>query len=309
MAAHMCSSSSSEDEDEKQRLQEAVFDVATCTEPSKSSRKDEKGKQVSQKRSLRRVEQEDEEAYSTGISGEVRDFVAKKLTSFLDSCITDLDRSHSYTEMTSADEGRDCGFRVFSSSDPAAPVNLSGVTPQVRRRRPVESSSSGDSDSEEEKARLAEAAVTHQDILQSSAPIQVTATPHSNSDSASTQEKVVSSTTNTVSNRSSDQSAPKKKKKKRKETSVQRTENTCASVNDEDDSEQKSRKKKKSKLKRKDLTAEELHLGQSKEEQENGHGEEESKLAQHSILLKKHQKKGKHQKHQKKKRKKIADDS
>ncbi|KAI8513508.1 hypothetical protein Bbelb_101470 [Branchiostoma belcheri] len=208
MAATM-SSSSSEDEDEKQRLREAVFDVAACTERDSSSRRDKKGirKGGSLKRSLREVQKEDEEAYSTGISGEVRDFVAKKLSSFLDSCITELDSCHYNTEKgeVTADEEGDCGFRIFSSSDPGTEVNLTGVSPQVRRRKQVESSS-GDSDSEEEKVRLAEAAVTHQAILQCSAPLQVANTPgRTCSDSASTQEKVASNSTNTVSNNPSNQ--------------------------------------------------------------------------------------------------------
>ncbi|XP_078681294.1 uncharacterized protein LOC144916147 [Branchiostoma floridae x Branchiostoma belcheri] len=302
MAATM-SSSSSEDEDEKQRLREAVFDVAACTEPDSSSRRDKKGKGGSLKRSLREVQKEDEEAYSTGISGEVRDFVAKKLSSFLDSCITDMDNNTEMGKVTD-DEERDCGFRIFSSSDPGTEVNLTGVRPQVRRRKQVESSS-GDSDSEEEKVRLAEAAVTHQAILQASAPLQVANTPgRSCSDSASTQEKVASNSTNTVSNNPSNQAGPKKKKKKRKrkEESIQRTEDTRKSVDNVDDSEQRPRKKKKSKLESKDLSAEKLTPRQSEKGQQNGCSTEESKVAAHSLLSEKHLKK-------KKKRKKILDDS
>ncbi|CAH1233148.1 Hypp612 [Branchiostoma lanceolatum] len=264
MAAHV-SSSSSEDEDEKQRLQEAVYDLTTCTETASSSRMDAKRKRGPLKHRLREVQDRDEEANSTGISWEVRDFVAKKLSCFLDSCITDQDSSQSNSDVTRANEERDCGFRLFSSSDPATEVNLSGVTPQVRRRRQVGSSSSGESDSEDEKARLAEAAVTHQAILLSSAPLQVVDTPPSSSDATSTQEKVASSSTNTVS-KPTDQSVPKKKKKKRKKASVQRTEDTSLrSDNNVDDADKRQRKKKKAKMEsKKDLTAEGLSLWQSK---------------------------------------------
>ncbi|XP_066305041.1 protein CUSTOS-like isoform X2 [Branchiostoma lanceolatum] len=264
---------------------------------------DAKRKRGPLKRSLREVQDREEEANSTGISGEVRDFVAKKLSCFLDSCITDQDSSQSNSDVTRANEERDCGFRLFSSSDPATQVNLSGVTPQVRRRRQVESSSSGESDSEDEKARLAEAAVTHQAILLSSAPLQVVDTPPSSSDATSTQEKVASSSTNTVS-KPTDQSVPKKKKKKRKKASVQRTstEDTPKSVQNVDDAQKRPRKKKKSKMEsKKDLTAEGLSLCQNEKVKENGCGEEESMTGERSLLLEKHQKK--------KKRKKITDDS
>ncbi|XP_023134598.1 protein CUSTOS [Amphiprion ocellaris] len=149
------SDSSSSDDEQLRRCQEAVWETKT------NKNKDADSSVKESKRVV--VADHEHDGNELQVTKGFQTHVAKKLGHFLDSCISEMKpETSSCVESARSHDDDDEGFRLFSTSvpgqkadDPPAPV----------RRRPVPSSS--DSDSEME-ARLKEAAVSVRDLLPSS---------------------------------------------------------------------------------------------------------------------------------------------
>nr|XP_020445931.1 uncharacterized protein C12orf43 homolog isoform X1 [Monopterus albus] len=148
--------SSSSDDEELKRCQEAVWEART------DKKKDEERSVKQSKRVV--VADHEHDGNELQVTQGFRTHVAKKLGQLLDSYITEMQTKTSFcaASVKCDDDDDDDGFRLFSTSvpgqtaeDPRAPV----------KRRPV--SSSSDSDSEME-TRLREAAVTVRDLFPSS---------------------------------------------------------------------------------------------------------------------------------------------
>nr|XP_046242587.1 protein CUSTOS [Scatophagus argus] len=148
----VCEDSSSSDDEELRRCQEAVWDA-------RSDRTE--GGDVRAQQSKRAVVADHEhDGNELQVSQGFRAHVAKKLGHLLDSCIAEVQtESSSCVEAVKRDE--DEGFLLFSTSVPGRPAE---DPPAPVRRRPAPSSS--DSDSEME-TRLKEAAVSVRDLLPS----------------------------------------------------------------------------------------------------------------------------------------------
>ncbi|XP_008296110.1 uncharacterized protein C12orf43 homolog isoform X2 [Stegastes partitus] len=147
------SDSSSSDDEELRRCQEAVWE--TKTNRNKDSDVKESKRVV--------VADHEHDGNELQVTQGFRTHVAKKLGHFLDSCIVELrPEASSCVESAKCSDDDDEGFRLFSTSVPGQKAE---DAPAPARRRPVQSSS--DSDSEMEK-RLKEAAVSVKDLLPSS---------------------------------------------------------------------------------------------------------------------------------------------
>ncbi|XP_022101141.1 uncharacterized protein C12orf43-like isoform X2 [Acanthaster planci] len=162
----MTESSSSSDEEEKAKLKSAAW-------PCFSHRTILKGRNLDtelkpKKKSLRILEDfKDQGDYrNVDATAEQKAFIAKKLTSWLDSSISVVDgqTSQSLTSVAMVDDSDTYDFQLFSTSEPGPPVEA--AQPERRKQRPLQSSS--DSDSDGERAKLSSAAVSYDQILQSS---------------------------------------------------------------------------------------------------------------------------------------------
>ncbi|XP_077570729.1 protein CUSTOS [Stigmatopora nigra] len=206
------SSSSSEDDEERKRFAEAVSDSGksgtTANDTTKQS-----------KRVI--VADHEHDGNELQVTQGFQTHVAKKLGHLLDSCFTEIE-----TECKTPPQCEDEGFLLFSTSVPGQPEE---PPPDVKRRRPIPSSS--DSDSEME-SRLKEAAVSLKDLLPPSLPVASPTTeaiPHSEGE-----EK------NTSDTKEASIAKKKKKKKKRKKQAedieskhVESKESPCLKTNGE----------------------------------------------------------------------------
>ncbi|XP_047447351.1 protein CUSTOS [Mugil cephalus] len=181
--------SSSSDDEELRRCQEAVWETQTNkTKDGDSSVKESKRIVVSN---------HEHDGNELQVTQGFQTHVAKKLGHFLDSCISEKQpATSSCVKSSQCNDDGDEGFRLFSTSVPGQEADPDPPVPV--RRRPVPSSS--DSDSEME-ARLKEAAVSVSDFLPTSTP------------SAPCTEKV---TKNKKLAEGEDSHVVKKKKKKKK---------------------------------------------------------------------------------------------
>ncbi|XP_067377106.1 protein CUSTOS [Channa argus] len=145
--------SSSSDDEELKRCQEAVWDTRPNTKEDEDSNVKQSKRVV--------VADHEYDGNELQVTQGFRTHVAKKLGHLLDSYITETQ-----TEPPSCMESlrcyEDAGFRLFSTS---VPGETAEDRPAPVKRRPV--SSSSDSDSEME-SRLREAAVSIKDLLPSS---------------------------------------------------------------------------------------------------------------------------------------------
>ncbi|XP_072244514.1 protein CUSTOS [Leuresthes tenuis] len=160
--------SSSSDDEELKRCQEAVWEIKTNKTKGGDSTAKESKRVV--------VADHEHDGNELQVTKEFRAHVAKKLGRHLDSCISVMQPdASSCLKSTSCDD--DEGFRLFSTSVPGQKAD---EPPAPVRHRPVPSSS--DSDSEME-TRLKEAAVSITDLLPSSSfsstPSQASAQPPS----------------------------------------------------------------------------------------------------------------------------------
>ncbi|XP_072013168.1 uncharacterized protein [Amphiura filiformis] len=164
----MGESSSSSDEETNRKLRLAVWDVKQShtyftndksAGKSANQSKEDKKPQASLRPS--RSEPEFSEDYG-GIKAtpELKSFVAKKLTTFLDGVIREYTSDSSKPSETDyADD-----FRLFSTSKPHDPANVvASVDLKKQSKRKEESSS--DSDSDEERRKLASVAVSMDDVI------------------------------------------------------------------------------------------------------------------------------------------------
>ncbi|KAM4576939.1 protein CUSTOS [Odontesthes bonariensis] len=233
--------SSSSDDEELKRCQEAVWEIKT------NKTKDGDSNAKESKRVL--VADHEHDGNELQVTKEFRAHVAKKLGHQLDSCISVMQPdTSSCLKSTNCDD--DEGFRLFSTSvpeqkadEPQAPV----------RRRPVPSSS--DSDSEME-ARLKEAAVSIRDLLPSSSF-------SSTLSQASAQPPSLEGTKKNKKASQEEESLSVKKKKKRKQNQEESEQVDSAgfapspSNGENGDSEQKHIQVKRKKKKRRDGNAKE----------------------------------------------------
>ncbi|RVE68606.1 hypothetical protein OJAV_G00093220 [Oryzias javanicus] len=153
----MATDSSSSDDEELKKCQEAVWD----TQVHKTKDADiilQESKRVV-------VADHEHDGNELQVTKGFQTHVAKKLGHYLDSCLSETQpKTSKYLALTNCEDGDDDGgFRLFSTSIPGQKV----IEPSApARRRPLPSSSS-DSDSEME-SRLKEAAVSVQDLLPAS---------------------------------------------------------------------------------------------------------------------------------------------
>ncbi|XP_077996179.1 uncharacterized protein LOC144449508 [Glandiceps talaboti] len=171
--AALISSDSSSDEEEKLRLQDAVVDQTLFHQ--KEDPKNSKMPSHSQKPSLRRQDDEEEETGDYRSIQATKGFkvhVAKKLAAVLDSSIieiTDEDKRKKKPKQRQInDNNSTTGFMLFSTSDM---TNTTHSDPQnwerewnKTRKREIAQCSSSDSDREDE--RLLEARVTQADVFE-----------------------------------------------------------------------------------------------------------------------------------------------
>ncbi|XP_077377324.1 protein CUSTOS [Festucalex cinctus] len=182
--------SSSSDDEELKRCQEAVWDTQKSGTNGNGSTKQSK-----------RVVAADHEhdGNELQVTQGFQIHVAKKLGQFLDSRLTEIQTDISNCK--APEKFDDEGFRLFSTSVPGQPAE---DPPLAVRRRPIPSSS--DSDSEME-TRLKEAAVSLKDLLPSSSTLISSQTASATLCSEKKQKK---------SSEAEEEIVAKKKKKKRK---------------------------------------------------------------------------------------------
>ncbi|XP_041856445.1 protein CUSTOS [Melanotaenia boesemani] len=150
--------SSSSDDEELKRCQEAVWETKT------SKTKDGESNAKESKRVV--VADHEHDGNNLQVTQGFQTHVAKKLGHLLDSCVSEIQsETSSHLKATNCeddDDDDDKGFRLFSTSIPGQKTD---EPPAPVRRQPIPSSS--DSDSEMEM-RLKEAAVSIKDLLPSS---------------------------------------------------------------------------------------------------------------------------------------------
>ncbi|XP_077457285.1 protein CUSTOS [Stigmatopora argus] len=207
------SSSSSEDDEERKRCAEAVWDSGKSGTTGNVTTKQSK-------RVIVAVHEHD--GNELQVTQGFQTHVAKKLGHFLDSRFTEIETETS--KCKTPQQCEDEGFLLFSTSVPGQPEE---PPPDVKRRRPIPSSS--DSDSEME-TRLKEAAVSLKDLLPPSLPVAsptAEAIPHSEGEEKNTAETEAAGI------------AKKKKKKRKKQAEdteskhVECKESPCPKTNGE----------------------------------------------------------------------------
>uniref|UniRef100_A0A3Q1FRU0 Protein CUSTOS n=1 Tax=Acanthochromis polyacanthus TaxID=80966 RepID=A0A3Q1FRU0_9TELE len=231
------SDSSSSDDEQLRRCQEAVWETKTTKN---------KGEGILLLSNSVVVADHEHDGNELQVTKGFQTHVAKKLGHFLDSCISEMRPEASSCVESSTCHGVDDideGFRLFSTSvpgqkadDPPAPV----------RRRPVPSSS--DSDSEME-ARLKEAAVSVKDLLPSSTQPSSTSPPFTENPCS---EKIKKKKKKTVAEEEESHTVKKKKKRKQSEEESEQVDSNAQSNGEHENSEQehtqvkvKGKKKKK----------------------------------------------------------------
>ncbi|KAF6723593.1 uncharacterized protein FQA47_017140 [Oryzias melastigma] len=197
----MAADSSSSDDEELKKCQEAVWDTQV------QKRKDADSNVKESKRVV--VADHEHDGNELQVTKGFQTHVAKKLGHYLDSCLSETQPKNSkYLGLTNCEDGDDDGgFRLFSTSIPGQKVI---EPPAPARRRPVPSSS--DSDSEME-SRLKEAAVSVEDLLPAS-------TLASSSAESVSLEKIKENTRE-------GEEKPKKKKKRKKQSNEESEQNAA----------------------------------------------------------------------------------
>lgn len=195
------SSSSSSEEENKDRIKEAVWSFG----PGTHNTHEDGGKHTHSKRL--KVCEHEHDGNQLKTTPEFRSHVAKKLGAMLDSVICEVFRERSDWDSAPCEHTQDeadDGFRLFSTS---LPGNWREETKEATppRRRPAPSSS--DSDSEME-SRLREAAVSVSDLFPSS----------------STERRQESKGAGARDEESAEPKEKKKKKKKKKRKAVRERE-------------------------------------------------------------------------------------
>uniref|UniRef100_A0A3P8SB22 Protein CUSTOS n=1 Tax=Amphiprion percula TaxID=161767 RepID=A0A3P8SB22_AMPPE len=215
------SDSSSSDDEQLRRCQEAVWETKT------NKNKDADSSVKESKRVV--VADHEHDGNELQVTKGFQAHVAKKLGHFLDSCISEMKPETSSCVESARSHDNDEGFRLFSTSvpgqkadDPPAPV----------RRRPVPSSS--DSDSEME-ARLKEAAVSVRDLLPSST-LPSTLSPPLTKPPCS--EKIKKKKKKTVVVEEESHTVKKKKKRKENEEESEQVDSNAQSNGELENSEQ-----------------------------------------------------------------------
>uniref|UniRef100_A0ACB8FY12 Uncharacterized protein n=1 Tax=Sphaerodactylus townsendi TaxID=933632 RepID=A0ACB8FY12_9SAUR len=168
--AKSTSDSESSGNEERERLREAVWDVApqqvaACLESSDGNIS--KSKLPSAVSSIRRkVSDHEQNQNELQTTPEFRAHVAKKLRSILDSSITISEPMLGCVQTcTKALEADDDSFRLFSSSIPGADEK---AEPSPLQKKQPQHSSSSETDEDQEWQRCQEAAVSAADILKRS---------------------------------------------------------------------------------------------------------------------------------------------
>ncbi|XP_048757172.2 protein CUSTOS-like isoform X1 [Ostrea edulis] len=195
-------SDSSIDEIENQRLKEATLYVETFV---KDTKRNEAEKQGNRKPPSLRASSPVSESNPLNTTPEFREFVAKKLSELLDKSIKA--RSGEDTRKIEYSE-QDTGIKLFTSSttviqdagDEAATA-IKQRPPSVRRRK-----LSSSTDSSDEESRLAEAAISVEQIMKDSK------TPHNGTLEKIEKQKEIA----TMNNSGSAENSGKKRKKKNK---------------------------------------------------------------------------------------------
>ncbi|XP_038058805.1 uncharacterized protein LOC119730094 [Patiria miniata] len=138
------------------------------TDPTVFPKGTKSGIGTEQKKSLRNQEDFEEQGDYRNVDAtpEVKTFIAKKLTSWLDSSISVIDgQTSGGSTAVAAVDNPDDDFHLFSTSKLGLPVKEESQAVKRKQRPP---SSSSDSDSDEERAKLSSVAVSYDQILQSS---------------------------------------------------------------------------------------------------------------------------------------------
>ncbi|XP_054852298.1 protein CUSTOS [Eublepharis macularius] len=202
-AATGASDSESGGEEERERLREAVWDVApqrAAADLESSDGNFLKSKLPSTVSSIRyKASDRGSDQNELQTTPEFRAHVAKKLGSILDSYITISEHVSGCAQTCrKASETDDDSFRLFSSS---VPGDSEKPEPSPSRRRQLQHSSSSETDEDQEWQRCQEAAVSAADILKQSS-LQATLQVPSNGQRCQTAE------------------SSQKKKKRKKKTKV-----------------------------------------------------------------------------------------
>ncbi|XP_033627898.1 protein CUSTOS-like [Asterias rubens] len=218
----MSDSSSSSDEEEKAKLKAATWsNFLVCDSKTDNKTPPQEKKKKSLRASLDGTD-EQTDYRNVDATTEQKAFIAKKLTTWLDSSISVIKKS---TTTSATQQDTDDDFQLFSTSK----RGLSEVTyTPVRQRRRRQSSS--DSDSEEERMKLVSVAVSYDQVIQSSWPpvskdTQVTSNLLSTNLSTLTSAEDAAQTNKNKVDLSTCKEGKKKKKRKKKTSDATVEEN------------------------------------------------------------------------------------